>query len=1138
MATAPRINYPDGSGTTSELVLTTNVVSLSFTGLVDLNTVDVQVDVNGAGFVSDPTLVGLTPPQVAVPNPASFPDGLKLEQGKNVIRLRSVDITGSVSPASSVTVFVVADSQPLTEASPPTGIEVRRRAASVDVTWSDESTQSATGYNVYASTGQGGTESGYVRVNASMIPASSLKEVVDEETELLGFEYDFNEPDPNLAFQVQMQTADGVTGDVEERKAIVSWPLLASPAFRFRGSILRRDQVSKYVFNHDRSASVGQGVLNNDTFSSVHSDDPLFYVVTAVYYDKASGDLVESRFSREVSGNALPLDTTVRGLRIRDQRQVADDFIREVSKGDPGLSLIPGSTVREVHIEPFANEMQKAYFLMDFLHRSKSFAALLAIDDPTLSGSSIAVSDSAYKQNLRTALAISDDTAVQALIDGAFDSLARNRGVARKGRRAAVVQQTFWTSSAPTRDLVVQQNALVASSKNSDAPRFRALGSSTMLAANAQSYYNKDKRRYEMSVQLVADTPGSVGNVPAGDLDLVVTGASGLQTVNESSADFGRDVQSNLELAEEATRAPSSLDTGTAGGYERIATATPGVFEARVVAAGDRHMMRDWDPVRQRHTGGKVDVWIKGTVERTVEETFAFQFSTAAGMRFDVVDTAGPVLRARDSRLSPDNPIQELLDNPSQGLGIRNHSVLPTASYDLTGAEVLDYRTVRLSTLVPQPVTKLDDFVEGDYRYRSNNKFVASVQPVRRVVSVVGESSGQLDPASGFSLYKQQDPLLDGESTAAQDYVSIHQVDGVPNGAPVQVNAEEHVMIGEYEEPLRFVGANRFSIRVYSRDRSVLYQGPEAESPDYFVVDGTQTQPAKIVRSSASAISTGSTVSVDYEHDENFKVTYVVNDVLHRVQRRVDKTRHTGADVLVKQAVENPMAIEATVQLARNAVQSAVDADIRTSVSLLTDRKGVGETAHQTDVSTAMATANGVQYVVQPFARMTLQDGAMRVRDPIPSDATFIPSLSRFSNAVYVLDEPLTYSTVDGGGDATAHRGVYKDNLALRLASSLESVGDAPDSAWIIGRAGAVIPGYSDDATLAAAVVDPADIPAERLRRTANKAVVSLALPAVPGGHSFSATYVVSGDRGVKDVEVSQVEYLTPGSVTLTYREG
>lgn len=1140
MATSPRINLFDGTGTTTNMVVTTNLFGFRFTGTVDANTVDVQVSLNGSGFVSDPTLAGLSPPAFSVPNPASFPDGLVLEKGQNVIQVRSVDLSGAVSPPSTVTVNVVSSFPNGTLYAPPTGLQLKRRGSSVDVTWTDHNSGAAVGYNVYGSTGAGGTGSGYLRINQDTIPSSSAKETVLGEDTMLEFSYDFVEPDTSLEFQVQMQMADAITGDVSDLKATTSWPLFSSPNFRFSGQIVRLSEERQFAFNHNRNSGINAGILNNDTFSSVYQSDPLFYVVTAVYHDSTTGSLVESPFSVEVSGAPLPLDTQVRGLRIRDQRQVTTDYINEVSKAVPELSLIPGSTVREVHIEPFSNEIQKTYFILDFVHRAKSFPALLAIDDPGMSGTSVLVSNSAYKSSLKTALNVADDVAVQSLIDGAFDSLAQNYGIVRQGLRPATVLQTFYTKTAPTRNLVVSQNAVVSSSKNTAAPRFRALGQVTMIAQNAQQYYNPEKRRYEIQLQLVAETAGSLGNVAAGDLDTVVSGATGLSTVNEVSADFGRDNESNLDLAENCLNALSSLDTGTAGGYERMANSTPGVFQALVVRSGDEFMMRDWDPVRKRHTGGKVDIWVKGLSERTVTETFAFQFNVANSVRFDVIDPANLVFRARDSRLTPQNPIQEMLYNPAQTLGLRNHSLFPTASYDLTGVAVVDYRTIKLSTAIPQPDTNLDDFVEGDYRYESSNRFVARLQPVRSVSSVVGEVSGALDPAAGFSLYKVQDPLLDGDSTIAKDYVAISQVGGVPAGLLLPVNDERHVLIGEFEEPLGKVGVNIFSLVVLSADRSVTYNGPNSAAPDYFILAGTQTTPVKILRSADSAIPTGGTVSIDYDYDENFTITYVVNDVLQQLQNKINSSKHATADAVVKQAFENPMSIEATVQLLPNAVQSAVDSGIRTAITVMTDKRGVGQPVHQTDVSSSMRGATGVDYIVQPFSKMTLQDGAVRIRDPLPSDYKFVPSLSRSVNAVYVLDQPLPFNTVDGGGGPTVHHGVYKDNLVMGQAGSLDQLGDAFDQAWIVGAQGAVIQGYSDDATILASGVDADKVEAQRLHLTANRVFVSLDYgqvpPDVPSAHSFSATYVVHGDRGSKDISVSSIEYVTPGDLTVTYK--
>ncbi len=1139
MALAPKINFFDGSGSTTNLTISSNLQGFVFTGSVDTNTIDVQIDINGAGFVSDPTLVKIALPNFTVPNPSSFPSGLILDRGKNTIRLRAIDISGSSSPISTITVTVVSESELGAILQAPTGAQLRRRATSIDLLWADTNTIVATGYNVYASTGQGGTRSGYLKINLDLIPGVTPVEINVETFTQDSFSYDFSDS-TSLDLEIIANTIDPASSVIVSRKSQNFVPLIQSPNYRLDIAVSQIIKTPLFLFNHDRNADIGTGILNNDVFSFVDPSDPLFYVVTAVYFNKDTGTLQESRYSLELSGSPLPLDTTVRGIRIRDQSRITNDYITQVQKAQPTLSLIPGSTVREVHIEPFSNEMQKSYFLMDFVHRAKSFAALLAIDDPNLSGTSVSVTNSQYKQNLKTALAIADDTSVQSLIDSSFDALALNFGISRQGRRPAVVDQTFYLTSKPTKNMVISQDSIVSSSTSPNAPRFRTKGQYAIPFASSGSFYNPETRRYEIKAQMVAETPGSAGNVPAEALDTIESGAQGFQTINEEAAQFGLDTESNLSLAENGMRALSSLDSGTGSGYETTSVYSPGVLDVKIVKSGDTFMMRDYDPVRMKHIGGKVDIYIKGVIERTITETFAFQFSVARSVRFDVIDPINLIFRARDSRLTIDNPIQEMLNNPALGFGLRNHSVFPTASYDLTGVTINDYRTIQLNTSIPQPLTLLDDFVEGDYRFRSNNKFTAGVQPIRRIASVSGEVSGALDASAGFTLFKVQDPLLDGESTIASDYIEINQVDGIPTGTSIAISDEQHVMIGSFEEPLNSVGINTFTLKVFSADRVITYNGPGTSNPDYLIVNGTQTKAIRIVRTALSAIASGDTISVDYEHDENFQVTYVVNDVLQQLQTRINSKKHITADAIVKQALENPLTVETTVQLKPNADQSTVDQTIRTNVSILTETKSIGQPIHQSDVAAVIDDTTGVDFIVQPFAKMTLQDGAMRVRDQVLSDYVFLPSLSLFTNAVYILTQPLPFNTVDTGGNSTIHFGVYMNELIMKKASLLTNVGAEVEQAYIIGKGGAIISGYSDDATLAPIYITPDAIAAARLDRTANHVIISLnagIVPAdTPDNHAFTATYVISGDKGTKDIEVSQIENLSVGDLTITYR--
>jgi hypothetical protein len=132
MAVTPKFELRDGSGYATQIVYTTNRDNTTLEGAVDETAVDIQVSVNGAAFVSDPTLVKLDMLSFMVPNPTSHPDGLPLDPGLNTIAVRVIDIIGGVSaPATASITRVSTYTDALTYI--PTGIKILRRRDSVDV---------------------------------------------------------------------------------------------------------------------------------------------------------------------------------------------------------------------------------------------------------------------------------------------------------------------------------------------------------------------------------------------------------------------------------------------------------------------------------------------------------------------------------------------------------------------------------------------------------------------------------------------------------------------------------------------------------------------------------------------------------------------------------------------------------------------------------------------------------------------------------------------------------------------------------------------------------------------------------------------------------------------------------------------
>lgn len=1155
MATAPQINLRDGSGTTSNLVFSTNEEAIFITGTVSTNTVSVQLSINGGSFVSDPNLISFVLQTFTIPNLSVYPTGLPLDFGVNTILIRTIDILGGVSATSSVIVTRVVNAD-TTGTQIPTGIRVLRyrdqikllvakpqplTSVILDSTGNPvlvtAETATFLGFNFYASSEPAGS-SGYFRVNEKPVTSPSQF----EEDDITAFD-DVAIWDANTAKTVRVRISEEDEFGNELAVRLDSFHGVSTIAGKLRfNSTLQNYELNEFLaFTHNRSG--GTGIINTDQFLSVADSDPLYYVVTGVYFDPTSNTEIETPYSQEVLGSPLIIDTTIRDLPGRTQAQITTDYMRAVLRVNAEISMVPGSVTRDVDIDPFASEAERIWFLLDFVHRSQSFLTLLAVDNVSGNGDSDPVATSAYKQALKSALGLTSDTSVQGLIDQQFDKLAANVNKTRLGGRQSVGTLTLYTATRPTKDIQIPAGSFAVSTADATtgvtSQRFRIGGSFVLPSTNAEAFYNFNEKRYEIGVSIIAESTGSAGNVPPKSIKTLI-GVSGLQAVNESATVFGDDQESNADLAARAMLGFASVDTGTETGYAAVAAAKIGVIRTKIIKSGDALMMRDYDDVRNKHIGGKVDIWVQGLQERQVQDKFAFTFDVALNVTCQVLSISPSqiVLRVLDSRVTPTTPIIEVLNNPVQGLGVRN--VTLGADYDLTGLVILDYQTFAIDYTIPQPVTALDDIVIADYRFQVVNQLFMTIQPVRRVVSVVGEVSGALTPDVHYKLFKTDDPLLDGESTIAKNYVAITPSGGIPSGDTITVNNELHVMIGFEQEPLNSIGINTATIRVFNEQRTQEFFRPEAASPDFDIIPGTPTTPARIVRTAASQIANGQEISVDYVHDENFTVNYVVNELLQQLQEIINNKRHVTADVLVKQAVQNDIDIETTVQLARGASKDKTDPVLRNNVSLDLNKKLIGQGEAQSNIDAAINNSSGVQFNVLPMAKMAYADSSQKLRESVLSTYQHIGSLDIGGNLVYILTNALEFPTTDGGGLDTEHKGVFQDDVAMALSADLTTVGSASNQAYIIGSGGAIIAGYSDDATLAGDGFLPIQYAAERLRRTANHVLVSLLGSGIPADnpslHAYAVSYIIRGDSGSHDISVSAMEVIDLGTLTVTYR--
>lgn len=941
-----------------------------------------------------------------------------------------------------------------------------------------------------------------------------------------------------------------------------------------------------YTFTHDRYGSTTSKypTLPNGLLASVPQTDPIYYAATSVYYDPLTNLESETALSAEVSGIPLAVTPAIGTFPIATRQEVTQDLISSIYRTNPDISVVPGSVIRDTFIDPMASESERLRYIMDFVHRAQSFSTLLTIDDPNLTGVSVPVRQSTYKLALAQAFRLTDLNQVQAIIDMAFDKRASDLGQVRLAGTQAQGEVTFYLTSLPTQTILLP----IGTSCTGGGTTFTTTSSVTFDPNNIAPYFNPATGQYAAKAFVRAVDVGPNGNLPSRAITTV--NVPNVRVYNEAPTFGGQAAEGNYALAVRCARALASVDTSTYQGYVQTAASIAGVLEADIISAGSPYMMRDVNPTTGQHMGGKVDVWVRGTQLGTVSDTFAFSYENLYGVLFEVV---GPVadltFRAvltdpttGQSRLSVNNPLTEMLNFPANTPPLGLHNLTRGYDFVLTDIQYLSFDTIKLSATYNDPTNlSLADILTGDFRLRTSFEYKFSRQPVSTIVEVNGNpnATGLVD-STQYALYKLESPLLLGESSFANDYIQFSTPDPTGTlGQVLTVTGEQHVLIGNFTERLNLLGQNPLTIQVWNLDRSIQYApvGPYVAAPDFRIIspENPETEAFSIQRTEQSTIASGETVLVDYSYNENFSVTYTTNSVIGVAQNNLDAKRSLTADVVAKQANPLILDIDATVVLQQGQSSSVIDPLIRASILNLILNGGMGQGIRQADVISAIDRVNGVSYPVVPLTKMTLADETMITGEALVTSTegttTLIASWTTATVDVRLILDPLTYATVMGGGSTTRYRAVTQNDVDMTLLDQLPNTAGQPlntaaNQAFIIGSEGLDIPGYSDDATLlpqaasyprwfqleplvtagTATLAEQAEfvrltgqlqseVLTLRQEITANRVLITLATGTNPQSNQYAVTYFVFGDSGAKDIEATAFDFVSPGTVNLTY---
>ena len=1113
MAIVPKFLGPDGVSR-ENFTFSTTRENRFFTGTIDSSVAELQVSIRGSAYSSDPDLVTFEGTSFTVPNPSAYPDGLGLSPGENIIEIRSLSTTGNVSFPAKATVYLVQEEDIGIVASPPTGISIEQLDGSVKVSITGLTDSTVRGYNFYASTSPGGGLEGYGQVNVNLVDVGTVSESISTLGTL--------STDANIATVGGVPASDplyarftGIQEDSLENLHQTDYnERLEVPEnvskIRTEITVSSVSQTTTYSFIHNRVADFSSNppTIPNGDFSSLSNEDPLYYVVTAVYYDSTNQIEIESSFSPEVVGKPVVVTSTIGSFPLVTRSQVLQDMSLSIFRSQPQVGIHVGTYTRDVVLDPFTSEAERLRFILDFLHRAQAFTTLLEIDDPNSTGESVAVQESTYKLALKQAFFLTEDQEVQDLIDLTFDLLSSKYGQTRLAGKRSRGEVTISTKIAPSSTITIPIGLVVVGGTT----RFRVTQAASIDFSNIASFYNASTGRYSVRVSVEAEEIGEVGNLAVGQINQFEAPFRNLSVVNESDTFGGAEEESNRDLAIRVTSAIASVDTGTAQGYRHTVAQIPGVEEVKAVIPGNSLMQRDFDINSGQHKGGKVDLWVRGENLSSVTDNFAFSFEIAENVQFVVFgDPLNLEFKAIDSNLSVANPIIEMLDIPSWNFVFFNSS--KGYNFNLNNVEIVDYNIIKLDSALNDPAdVSLTDVILGDYRYRTSDKHYFSRQPVRSIEGFSGSVTGEVD-AEAYALYHPNSPLQKGKSTQAENYVQVTEQEGltIPSGTPIVVSEEEHVILGEYIEYVNFLGANPVTVRVFSEDRTVEYTSPydPASTPDYTIIFGDSTNPLGIKRTASSSISSGETISIDYEHDENFTVDYTTNLIVKLAQEEVDEKRHITADIVVKEANEISLDLTATIVLESDDTTEPllVGSDIRTNLTNYVDALGLKGPLRPSDVIAEIEKTDGVSYVELPLVKMVRGEGTQVIREilttSVTSDVELLLEWSSPTVSTYLIKDSLANATTTGGGSANDFRGVFKNDVEMELIStSLNLLGEPlnrkANNAYIIGKEGLSIPGYTDNATL---VVQSPFILQEdkekwaseqRLALTANRILVAL----------------------------------------------
>lgn len=190
------------------------------------------------------------------------------------------------------------------------------------------------------------------------------------------------------------------------------------------------------------------------------------------------------------------------------------------------------------------------------------------------------------------------------------------------------VLQYFMRFTAPSVDIEIPAGTLVGSSDGLYA--FKTVSAAKMVSANAASYYNADRRTYEIAVPVESSGVGASYNVPKFRITALLSSLNGIDsTENRDSATGGLDLENVTSQAERLKSALKGINLGSPGGIKNK------ILQGLPETVSDVSVVQPFEVEFTRSVvGPSLDIYCIGSKLKTVTQVF----TASAGQQLFYLD--------------------------------------------------------------------------------------------------------------------------------------------------------------------------------------------------------------------------------------------------------------------------------------------------------------------------------------------------------------------------------------------------------------------------------------------------------------------------------------------------------------------